>query len=330
MKNKKIQILIIAILAIGAAYLTISNRNGSIKKELRDFAVEDTSSVDKIFLVDKLNQTILLERQQGYWTVNEKHEARQDLVDLILKTLHRIKVKEPVSKAAHENVIKNLAVKSTKVEIYQNGKLSKTIYIGGPTKDSYGTYMMLENSSRPFIMEIPGFRGYLSTRFSTHEIEWRTQSIFRIPLKDLASVTIENHRNIKESFTATHNQNYFELFDYNNKKIPDFDTIKVKKFLMEFRQKNFNKYIEDVPEKWQDSIRESEPMYVITIEKSNGTKQWTKAFNKPGWGKVDFFDNELESDPDNFFMLMDNNDFVYAQYFTFDPIFKKISDFKKE
>jgi len=311
------------------AYLVMNNQSGSIKKELRDFAIEDTASVDKIFLVDKQNNTILLERKQSYWIVNEKYEARKDLVDLVLKTLYRIKVKEPVAKSAHENIVKNLAVKSTKVEIYQKGKLSKTIYVGGPTMDSYGTYMILENSSRPFIMEIPGFRGYLSTRFSTMEIEWRAQTIFRIPLSEIKQVTFENYINKTESFSVINSNNNYQLLDNHKNAINNFDTIEVKKFLMEFRQKNFSKFIEDVPLKWQDSILQSNPMYVITVEKANGEKQWVKAFNKPGWGKLDFFGDELASDPDNFFMLTDNNDFVYAQYFSFNPLLKNISDFKK-
>ncbi len=328
--KKKIQIAIVLILATVATYFTITGQNGTIKKELRDFAIEDTASVDKLFLVDKLNNSILLERQNGFWTVNKDYVARQDLVDLVLKTLHRIRVKDPVAKAAHENVVKNLAVKSTKVEVYQNGKLTKTIYVGGPTMDSYGTYMILKNSSRPFIMEIPGFRGYLSTRFSTMEIEWRTQSVFSIPLNEIKQVTIENFVDKNQSFKVLHNNNNYELFDYSNKQIANFDTIKVKRFLMEFRKKNFNKYIEDVPQEWQDSIIKSKPMYIITVEKNSGQKQWVKAFNKPGWGKLNFMGEELTKDPDNFFMLMDNGDFVYAQYFSFDPILKKFSDFKKK
>lgn len=330
MKNKKIQITILLILTLVSGYFIFNNQKGSIKKELRDFAIEDTATVDKLFLVDKQNNSILLERKQDYWTVNGNYEARQDLINIVLKTLHRLRVKEPVAKSAHDNIVKSLAVKSTKVEVYQNGKQAKTMYIGGPTMDSYGTYMILENSSRPFIMEIPGFRGYLSTRFTTLEIEWRAQSVFHIPLNNIKKVTFNNLLEPKESFSVTHANNEYGLYNSKNEAITDFNTIEVKKFLMEFRKKNFNKYIEDVPQEWQDSIKQSQPMFIISVEKADGNKQWVKAFNKPGWGKVDFFGDDLPVDPDNFFLLNDNNDFVYAQYFSFNPIFKKLSDFKKE
>lgn len=330
MKNKKLQIIIVLLLTAVVGYLIISKQSGSIKKELRDFAVEDTASVNKLFLVDKQNNSILLERQKDNWTVNGDYIARQDFVNLLLKTLHRIKVKEPVANAAHDNIVKSLAVKSVKVEIYQNNKLSKVMYVGGPTMDSYGTYMILENSSKPFIVEVPGFRGYLSTRFSTLDIEWKTQNVFNIKLKDLKQVTVDNLKNNEESFKVLHSDNNFQLYDYSNTKVEKFDTIAVKKFLIEFRNKNFSKYIEDVPAEWQDSILQSSPMYIITVESNSGKKQTIKAFNKPGWGKVDFFGDELKSDPDNFFMLLNSNDFVYAQYFSFNPIFKSINDFRTD
>ncbi len=329
MKNKKIQIIILFVLILITGYLVITNRKGTIKPKLRDFAIEDTASVSKIFMADKDTNTILLERKKGYWSVNTNYEARQDLVGLLLKTLYRMRVKEPVAKAAQANIIKSLAVKSVKVEIYQNNRLTKTMYVGGPTMDSYGTYMILDKSSAPFIMEIPGFRGYLSPRFTTLINDWRSQTVFRIPMNEIKKVTLENIKTPVESFAVTQNNESIGLKDYKNQVITSFDTIEVRKFLLEFRHKNFSKFIEDVPDKWQDSIKTSEPMYLLTIEKTDGSSQWIKAFNKPGWGKTDFFGKELKSDPDNFFMLTDKNDFVYAQYFSFDPVFKKISDFKK-
>ncbi|MBI9068132.1 MAG: DUF4340 domain-containing protein [Salinivirgaceae bacterium] len=331
MNKKKIQIVVLFVLVLTAIYFISTNSKTSIKKEFRDFAVEDTSTVDKIFLVDKASEQILLEKMDGYWTVNKDYTARQDLVDLVLKTLLRMKVKEPVANAASKNIIKNIAVKSTKVEVYQQGELTKTFYVGGPTQDSYGTYMIMENSSRPFVVEIPGFRGYLSTRFSTFEFDWKAQTVFNYKLQNIAQVSFENYKKPKESFCITHANNHFELFHYPEmEKIAFFDTLQVKKYMLEFQKKNFSKYTEDVPEQYQDSIRQTNPMYVINVALANGTEQTLKAFHKPGWGRINLEGEALKDDPDNFFLLLDNNDFVYAQYFVFDPIFKELKDFIKK
>jgi hypothetical protein len=328
MNRKTLQLILVLLLLLLVGYLIKNNQKGTIDRGLRDFAVEDTSLIDKIFLVDKQNNSILLERKQGYWTVNKSSVARQDLVNIMLKTLLRIRVKEPVPKAAKENIIKNLAVKSTKVEIYEHSKLKKTFFVGGPTIDNYGTYMILKNSNVPFIMEIPGFRGYLSTRFSTREIDWKSQKVFNIKLDEIKSIVFENKKDINESFKVVVNRD-IELYDYQNSKVNKFDTTLVVQFLKEFSNKNFSKYIEDVPKKWQDSIIESTPMYIINVELIDGKKQIIKAYNKPGWGKIDFFGKELKSDPDNFFLLLNSNELVYAQYFSFNSIFKKLSYFTK-
>ncbi|OFX61332.1 MAG: hypothetical protein A2W97_02460 [Bacteroidetes bacterium GWE2_40_63] len=331
MNKKNLRYLILVLLVILVLVVVATQNKSTIKKELRDFAVEDTALVDKIFLVDKENQSILLERTTDHWVLNSEYVARQDLVNILLKTMYRIQVKEPVAKAAQENIIKSLAVKSTKVEIYQKGKRVKVYYVGGPTQDSYGTYMIIENSSSPFVVEIPGFRGYLSTRFSTLEYEWKAQTVFAISLEHLQEVTVENLKNKKSSFQLTHWSNHFELFSYPEKEpIHSFDTLKAKKYLMEFRKKNYSKYIEDVPMEYLDSIKNSPPVFVITAKMNNGNTIQMKAFNKPGWGRLDFFGQEIKNDPDNFFLLLNDKEFVYAQYFVFDPLFVGRETFLKE
>ena len=327
MNKKVIQLLLVSILFIIVLFFIKTNQKSTINKELKDFAVEDTATINKIFLVDKQNNSILLEKKEEYWLVNKESIARQDLVNILLKTILRIRVKEPVPKAAKENIIKNLAVKSTKVEIYKNNKLIRTFYVGGPTMDYYGTYMILEHSKAPFIMEIPGFRGYLSTRFTTKLTDWISQMVFNVKLNKITSITVENNKNKKESFKIVQHKNNIELFNYNGNRINKFDTSKVIIYLKEFQKKNFSKYVEDIPKTWKDSIVNSTPMYIIKLENIDGEKQQIKAFSKPAWGKVDFFGDVLKTDPDNFFLLLNNGDFVYAQYFSFNPIFKKISDF---
>ena len=119
MKKNKIYLILFIILIALAAWFYFNEKNSTIKPELRDFAIEDTASVSKIFMVNKNNKSILLERlNKGTWQVNGKYIARKDAVDLILKTLKRIDIKSPVSKASFENVVRNLAATNTKVDIY--------------------------------------------------------------------------------------------------------------------------------------------------------------------------------------------------------------------
>src|SRR3972149_10537431 len=174
MKKNRLTIIITIALAIIAAYLLYTSKKGTIRQELKDFAVEDTSAITKIFMVDMRNNQVTLQKEKpGNWAVNGKYRARNDLIDVLLKTMKNLQVKSPVARAAHDNMVKQLATGAVKVEIYQNNNTNpgKVYYVGGATQDKYGTYMLLENSSEPFIMSLPYFSGYLTTRYNTDEYE---------------------------------------------------------------------------------------------------------------------------------------------------------------
>lgn len=326
--KRKIQFGVLGVLIIGIVYFLSTNNKATIKPELRNFNVEDTSKIDKIFLVDKMNKSILLEKKQSYWELNNAYEARTDLVNLLLKTIYRMRVMEPVSNAASKAIIKNLAVKSTKVELYKKGKLDKVFYVGGPTQNSQGTFMIMEGSSKAFIIEMPGFRGYLSTRFSTNEMEWRTQRVFNYGYNDVLEVIFNNYENEKQSFILKKEGALYSIFENATmNKFPLNDTLKAKAYIASLRNKNFSKYVDDIPQEWKDSILATTPMYSITVINTEGNEQSIDIYKKPAWGKLDGFGEVLKEDPDHFFIEMDTKDFVYGQYFVFDPLFKELQDF---
>ena len=326
-KNRLTIIIVIALLAI-ALFFYLNNSKGTIKKELRDFAVEDTASITKIFLVDKANHQVTLERKNHEWIVNKKFTARRDVINLLLKTIKRISVRAPVPKAAEDNIVKNLAVKSTKIEIYKDNDLIKTYYVGGPTQDQYGTYMLLKNSSRPFIMEIPGFRGYLSTRYFTFVNDWRSQIIFNKRYRNILSVTVKTPKEPNKSFKIIKSENnIIDLKDYKNQSVAKFDTLAAKQFLAHFIRINFNKFVENFKHK-KDSILKTPPSYIITLEDVNKNKKTIKVYPMLSIGRTDSKGNALKYDPDNMYVFLNNDrDFVFAQYFVFDPILKNIDYF---
>ena len=189
MKNNKI-LIVVAIILIGVATIIYVKTNSvkqgtidNIEGAKSDFAIEDTASIDKIFIVDEKGKSVTLIKSEDIWMVDNQYVARPDNIRLLMKTFSRIDVRSPVPKAAFKNVVTQIATNATKVEIYQGGKKpSKTYYVGGATLDHQGTYMILETegvkSSVPFVMYIPGNYGYLTTRFFTEKEQWRDAVVF--------------------------------------------------------------------------------------------------------------------------------------------------------
>ncbi|OFX21810.1 MAG: hypothetical protein A2033_05855 [Bacteroidetes bacterium GWA2_31_9] len=328
MKKSNLTILIFILLVIIAVIIYFTNKSGTLKKELRDFAVEDTASVDKIFMVNKANQQVTLERNGNDWMVNGKFIARRDAINVLLKTLNRIDVKSPVSKSSFDNVVKNLAAQSTKVEVYQNKNFVKTIYVGGPTQDNYGTYMMLENSATPFIIHIPGFSGYLSTRFFIEESLWRATNVFNFKFQDISEIIVEQPVKPENGFKITSNNNHYEIIpiDKNIQKI-DFDTNSVKEYISRFKNVNFEYLARDIKQSKKDSVLASVPYFIISVKDINGKTNTIKTFLRPGDGLIDDDGKPYEFDPDRLYGLLDNGDFVIIQYYVFDPLFRTYKEF---
>ncbi|MBQ1694825.1 MAG: hypothetical protein II076_02685, partial [Bacteroidales bacterium] len=119
MKKTNLLLLIVIVILIGVSIAIYFVRNYDSQSTLRDFAVEDTASITKIFLANKQGSAVTLEREENRWTVNKQYTARRDFVNNLLTTIKKIEVSSPVSSAKLERVMKDLAVQGIKVEIYQ-------------------------------------------------------------------------------------------------------------------------------------------------------------------------------------------------------------------
>jgi hypothetical protein len=333
MKNKWVY-LIFLILAVIAVLIYFSNHNGTIKKELRDFAVEDTASITKIFMVDKENIQVTLDRKEaGKWMVNNKYFVRPDAIKVLLGTIASIDVKSPVGKTALPNVIKQIATQSVKVEIYKGSECVKVYYVGGTTQDQTGTYMVLENSSVPFVVEKPGFAGYLTGRYFTDETMWRDNSIFLYSFNDIASVSVRINTNPDKSFTIINDgNNSFKLLDNKNNPMNGFDNQVAKEYIAGFKKVRCESYSNKFSPQRLDSLLKTQPIGSLSVTNRKGEVNTLKLYYRPNFSQVTDDDGKiLPFDPDAMYgVLPGDKQVVVCQYFVFDPLMKDISYFFKK
>jgi hypothetical protein len=329
MKKNRIIIGLIIVLGILAVVLVSRNTSSSIKRELRDFAVEDTASVDRIFMVTKDNQQVTLTRQGDHWMVNDRHRVRPDAIENLLKTLHRIRVKSPVSISMRDNAVRMLATRNTKVEVYERKKLLKTIYVGGPTQDQMGTFMMLEGSSAPFVVHIPGFVGYLSTRFFVDEIGWRSTEIFKYNFNDIKAISVKNEDNPEGSFRlVSEGRNDYTITSPEGKIIAGtLDTVGIRYFISQFEKVNFEFFADSTPQRIKDSLLMAKPYRSLTLEDRAGSVRKITAWKRPGNGKLDDEGNELVWDDERMWALIDEKSWVVIQYYVFNNLFANYANF---
>ena len=338
MKKHHIFLIVgISILALMLFYLSRpETEDGMLEKLKNEYEMhyEDTASVDKIIISDKTPKSVTLIRTNKGWQVSNGLPARKDAVDVILETLHRMRLKNFVPQNARDNVIRRMSSAGKEVSIYANGKLVQNFVVGTETMDEMGTYMMKVGSENPYAMFIPGFNGFLSTRFFANELLWTERTIFVFDNLEIAEVEYQNTYQPNTSFILKSNQGGFELFDQNKQQVA-VDTLKAALYLASFRTVKFEGVIVEEDDIWsrQDSLKASTPVFTLKATLKSG--KWKQLTAYKIKGAVEFeemYGQPYDFDPDRVHAFIKHDDgrelFVLAQYFGLGPTLTTIQELK--
>ena len=217
MKNNNFKFLII----IFNLLCMLSCQNNKTNK--KNFAIPDSNVISKIKMSDKSGNSILLKRNNKNWTVNNKFDAWNNQVDYTLKVMEDIRIKSSVSEEKTDYVIKNIATSGVKVELFQGNKRIRSYYIGGNTKDYFGTYMLMEESTTPYIMHIPDRNpGILNPKFKilgtkVNENVWRAPIVINYSENSITKIVSNDLINQEQSYTV--DLKNLNLYNFNLEEI---------------------------------------------------------------------------------------------------------------
>lgn len=339
-KNKSIFIIAI-ILVITAIILFTQNHYSTLKSNETNFSLRDTSSITKIFIADKNVNSVVIERTSKGWILNGTHSANTDLVNTLLATMKNLKVKAPVSLASHDNVVKRLSSIAKKVEIYQevyridlwgfklfkHEKLTKVFYVGDATRDNMGTNMLMEGAEQPYVVYLPGFRGFVSARFSPLIDDWMSHIVFAKNLSEIKSLTISFGEEADSGFKvdvkdAMGNYDIVRLVD--NQVLDSYDTLKVLNLMTSFADLRYESRLNNIlPFQRVDSVINSPSMYEITLVDNSDDTTFVKIFKKNRVPDAisKQYDKLTPVDHDRSYgLLNDGEDFVLLQFYVFDKV----------
>ncbi len=339
-KNRNI-IIITIILIIIAVALFMQNHYSTLDKYETDFSVNDTASITKIFIADKNVNAVTISREGGHWILDGESLANTKIVNTLLSTLKRIKVKSPVSLASHNSVVKRLSSIGKKVEIYQevygidmfgiklfkHEKLTKVFFVGDVTKDNLGTYMLMDGAERPYIVYLPNFRGFISPRFSPMIDDWRSHVVFSDKLADIKSLKLyfadRDSMGFKlEVIDAMGNYEITRLRD--GSKVESYDTLKVLNMLTSFADLRYESRLNNIlPPQKIDSIVNSPSLFELTLVNKDEDTTYMKCFKKNRISEeiANQYEKLTPVDHDRFYALINGgDDFVLMQFYVFDKV----------
>lgn len=335
MNRKSVIILIALALVVGGYFFLKKDNSRTIREELTDFAVENIEDIDKIRITkkDEKGSVILEKTSDDVWMINEKWEANSPNIQLLLKTMKEVRVKHPVAKEGRNKVLNYMAVSGKKVEIYSNGKNIKTYYFGTTTANMLGTYAMLEGAKNPYVVHIPHFKGYINTRYSYREKEWRTRNIYTIESDEIGEVSITWPNNNEQSFSISNSNDVPQIVTTSDKwNKSEVNINKVRSYLNHFEWITFTDFPHNVTQKEADSIRLTPHLCVVNVvDKSGASKKVTiypKPVEKSTYTKLSEQGLALEYEVDKFYAFLDEStEILIIQDHVFSKIMKQYSDF---
>jgi hypothetical protein len=268
-----VYIVLLGILGFGVYYFLVRDNESLYQESEANFTFRDTSSIGKIFLVDNEGHSILLERNKdNRWTLNKQYPAMPLQIVNILTCLKMQTALKPVSELEHDRVVKLLAGLSTKVEVYDlKGAKIRSFYVAGQGPNYHGSYMIIENARQPYLVEVPGFDGYLTPRYTTDLNDWRSRAQIELPADSIASISLQYSNQPLNSFLLKNIKGGLEMIvDPGVKsKFPQFNTKRAIAYLDFFKLVNAEGYLNG--SEGLDTLISNAPLRCkLDIVKTNG------------------------------------------------------------
>lgn len=334
-KNLLYLVVLLVLLGVAGWILSDTPEKSTLEgPENYAFNFPDTAAISKIVISSKKPSKAVLIRKPEGWRLEGKYPVRRDAMETLMRTLNRMQMRNFVPQRQQESILRHMASEAKKVEIYHGDKLYKTIYVGTETGDQLGTYMMLKDGDAPYAVHLPGFNGFLNTRFMAEPHLWRRRDIFSIAPRHI--------REVKMVFPDSLNQSYrlrvfspdslYFIRSQDDKVIRDFSNTKARLFLSAFKNARYEAAIvpSDPIYRKQDSLKASTPYFRLRVQDFSGKVNTLTAYRIKGEPQT--FDPEKPEtrfDPDRLHGFINGERMVLLQFYGLRNILLPLSYFRE-
>ncbi|MCX6255205.1 MAG: hypothetical protein NTV31_12100 [Bacteroidia bacterium] len=310
--------------AIGLLLLILFKSRPPFGKNNSSFATEPKKEITKIEFSEG-RRKISLEKTGENWLINGKTETRKSSILFILRVLHEIKIKSPVSAELFESEIAMKEIFPVRVKVYEKRKLIKTFLVYKTQSNTYGNIMKIRVGSKPFIVYMPGYEGDIGSGFTLNELFWQPYTIFNMLPSEIASVNLENLSDTASSFSIVNINSHYVISDMN-RDLTGWDSTLVTRYLSYFTWIPFESWAFELTEKEKKWIESQQPLYRIMVNSTSG-----KNIVLSLWERMTGENGKKSKDSDRLFGKTQNRDELFIiRYFDIDPLLKKRSYFFPE
>ena len=316
-KNTRL-LIAFAVLLAATLVVVFNNRKSTFGGREDGLIIKDTTAV-ALVSISNSGSSVELQRADSQWFVDGQTPARTELVPVLLKAVHDISITKPVAKSDAKKMIVEMDSRGYTIQIKSRRKMLANYRLLFAANGE--CYAQAAGSDRVFAVEVPGYSRFMAVFRLSSPADWKSRMVFAVKPDHVRQIIFNSTAKPENSFIIKHKGRQSEIFSYPvGLKITDADAEKLERYVAQFTRKEFADYVQ-LPQSQIDSIKATQPIYSLSVTTDDNREVWYKAFER----------RLLQSiDPDNFYMLLSNGDFVVARYYDFDPVVKSLGWFTVE
>ena len=258
-KKNKLRLVLLAVLVLTTGGLLFYMQKP--EADLIDpslFKIEGMDKIDRVVMESKKGR-IDLHFNGSRWSVNNKMDADQQLMDVLFATIEQAKPKREVGKTISKEVTQQLSTDGVTIS-WMEGDVLKKKFIAGGNEQKTEAYFQ-QSDGKSYVMTIPGYRVYVSGIFEIEEGMWRDKRVFNF--------NWPNFRGLEVKFPSSPDESYEILIknaQFHIDGISKVDTTKVNEYLDGAFQLNAKEFLSAQKRAPYDSILKTAPAFVVEVK----------------------------------------------------------------
>lgn len=330
-------IIVFICLIAGVAYFVYQYSPTTMEKKESEFAVKNIDDMTRVRLTDTQGHSVDLTKKDKKWIVNGKYDINEATRDILFTAIQKLETNYQSPVNSEKYVLKDLGTQRTKCEIYMNNEdqPSKVYYVGGPTADGKGTYMIMERNGQmarhSYVTHIPGVDAYLTGRYYPEEDRWRSIWIFRENSGTIQSVKVTYPREKQKSFSInTVAKDSFVIANSEGQVLEQPKQRFIHQYLDFYDGLSLEAYANKEPAK--DTILPIEPYCIVNMTRKDKTESTVIIYYIPVSERTrvqfDEAGNRLLYDPEHYYaQFNDKKDFALIQFYNWGKVLRNYQEF---
>jgi hypothetical protein len=275
-KNRKRALTLVLLTSITIASAFFIDNSPTVDVDRNIFKVSDTESVDRVVL-EQSGKKIELRFNGATWKVNDTYDADQNLIKVVMATLRQAEVKRKIANASVDSLSAALNTGGVTVSVFAGDQLVESFVAGG-NKVKTQSFFKDKRTDEVYLVNIPGYRVYVSGIFELKESGWREKIVFDFNWRNFQSLEAKFTDSPGNNFKISPQKGVFAVEGVAT------DTTK----LSQFMDGVFSLVVEEYVESSQlaDSLNQVKPFLDLLIRDVAKNEYSLKIFRESSAGRV--------------------------------------------